>query len=891
MIHFFQKLPKFQTQIIMNKLNYTLIIIAFLISNQLFSQKDNKKNYKATAVESAPIIDGVLDDDAWNTGTWSNQFTQYEPYNAAKASQNTEFNIVFDKDNLYIAIKAFDTSPDSIVRRLTRRDNPDGDFVGIAFDSYHDLRTAFMFAVSAGGVKFDQMLTEDGNNEDDSWDPNWWVKVNLISDGWVAEMKIPFSQLRFKKESNSIWGMQVFRQTYRHNELDFWQHIPKDAPGLVHLFGELSGLESIKPQKIFDITPYGLAKIETYKADEGNPFADGSDAYANAGIDAKIGVTNNLTLDLTINPDFGQVEADPSEVNLSAYESYFSEKRPFFIEGANITTFGIGIGDGGVGNDNLFYSRRIGRRPKLYPDIADNEFTKVPVFTPILGAAKLTGKTSNGLSIGIIESITAEGKAEIDNNGTRRYETVEPLTNYFLGRVQKDFNKGNTIVGGMITSTNRWVDEITEDNYHKNAYTGGIDFTQYFKDKSWMINVNAAFSQVNGTTQAITNTQKSSARYFQRPDNDYVDFDPTRTSLMGSGGRLQIIRQKGHWTHLGVILWKTPGFELNDMGYLRQADQLFAMYWGQYRVWEPKGFYRSWNLSGDYYNIWDFGGNLLGHGLELNGNLNLKNFWSVWAHANLNTNGISNSILRGGPKMRTQGSLQGQFNINSDERKKLSIWTYARFSEGFNQNSENTSAEIGFRYKPINTLTVSLNPEYNYSFSKLQYIGRETYNNKERYLFASLDQNVISASIRINYNLTPDLTLQYWGQPFIAGGKFSEYKVIENPMAAVYQDRYHVFNPNQISGLINGEFNIDENTDGNIDYSIRKPDFNVQEFLSNLVVRWEYSPGSSVYLVWNQTRSGFVDNGNIQLGDNLNDLFSEKANNVFLIKFSYRIGL
>lgn len=871
-----------------------LVIIALIslsICNLSFGQNTVKKIYSAIEIDQAPFIDGILDDTAWEKGAWVNNFTQFEPYNAAEATQRTEFNIVFDKDNLYIAMKAFDTSPDSIVQRLTRRDNPDGDYMGIAFDSYHDLRTAFMFAVTAGGVKFDQMLTEDGDNEDESWNANWWVKVKMVEDGWVAEMKIPFSQLRFEKASDGVWGLQVFRQTYRHNELDFWQHISKDAPGLVHMFGEMNGLESIKPQKIFDITPYGIAKLETYEEEVGNPFADGRNFDANAGVDAKIGVTNNLTLDLTINPDFGQVEADPSEVNLSAYESYFREKRPFFIEGANITTFGIGIGDGGVGNDNLFYSRRIGRRPRLYPDLNDNEYASVPRHTPIIGAAKLTGKTSDGLSIGIIESVTAEGRAEIDDNGTRRYETVEPLTNYFLARVQKDYNDGNTMVGGMITSTNRWTDVTTEDYYHKTAYTGGVDFTQYFQNKVWMFNVNAAFSQVNGTQTAITNTQESSARYFQREDNDYVNYDPTKTSLMGSGGRMQVIRQKGHWTHLAVLLWKTPGFELNDMGYLRQADQVFAMYWGQYRVWEPKGFYRSWNLSGDYYSVWDFGGNINGHGLELNGNMNFKNFWNFWGHLNLNTNGISNSMLRGGPRMNTIGSANVQYNISTDSRKKLHFYIYNNFGKGFENSSKNFSVSTGFTYKPINTLTVSVNPEFNKSFNELQYIGLENFNTKDRYLFASLDQKVLSASIRISYNVTPDLTLQYWGQPFIASGKFSEYKVIDNPMADSYRDRFDVFASNQMSDLVDGEFNIDENADGNVDYTIGNPDFNVQEFLSNFVVRWEYNPGSSVYLVWNQTRNGFIEDGEMRVGDNLDNLFAEKSHNVFLVKFSYRIGL
>jgi len=476
-------------------------------------QTPEKKLYKAERVTIAPAIDGILDDKSWEEGTWTDDFTQFEPYNGSKVSQRTEFKILFDDDNLYAAFKAYDTSPDSIVNRLTRRDNPDGDLVGIIFDSFHDLRTGFLFGITSSGVKYDQMFTNDGESEDSSWDPNWWVKTSVNDEGWVAEMKIPFSQVRFEKNSGDTWGLEVARILYRKNETSFWQHIPKDAPGLVHLFGELSGLEQIKPRKIFDVTPYTVGKLETFKAEPGNPFLEKGKKYGlNGGIDAKIGVTNNMTMDLTINPDFGQVEADPSEVNLSAYETFFSEKRPFFIEGKNITNFNIGIGDGDVGNDNLFYSRRIGRRPQGDPDIDDGMYTDVPNFTTIIGAAKLTGKTKNGLSVGFVEAVTNEERAEIDNNGERTYETVEPLTNYVVGRVQKDFNEGKTIVGGIFTGTNRNLDANLDDYMHKSAFSGGIDFTQYFKDKKWQFSLNTALSQVAGTREALELTQKSSAR-------------------------------------------------------------------------------------------------------------------------------------------------------------------------------------------------------------------------------------------------------------------------------------------------------------------------------------------------------------------------------------------
>jgi hypothetical protein len=876
------------------------LFLLFIVFPFASGQTPEKKQYKAERLTVAPEIDGVLDDEGWNQGTWIDDFTQYNPHNGKMPSQRTEFKILFDEDNLYVAFKALDTSPDSITRRMTRRDNVDGDLVGIFLDSFHDLRTAFLFGVSSGGVKYDQMFTNDGLNEDSSWDPNWWVKTSINDQGWIAEMKIPFSQVRFEKNSGDTWGLDMIRLLYRKNEQSLWQHIPADAPGLVHQFGELSGLEQIKPRKILDVTPYVVGKMETFKAEEGNPFKEkGRNFKFNGGVDAKIGVTNNLTMDLTINPDFGQVEADPSEVNLTAYETFFSERRPFFVEGKNITSFSFGIGDGEEDDDNLFYSRRIGRRPQGYPDLENGMYADIPVASAILGAAKLSGKTQNGLSVGFVEALTAGEKAEIDNNGERTYETVEPLTNFLIGRVQKDFNEGKTIFGGILTSTNRNLDENLGKFMHKSAYTGGIDFTQYFKDKKWQFNLNTALSQVNGSKEAIENTQRSSARYFQRPDNDYTEFDPDRTSLLGSGGRIQFMKLDGHINLLGSLSWKTPGFELNDLGYMQTADQILGILWASYKEWEPKGIYRNYNINGSIYSVWNFGGDNVGKGIQANGNIYLKNYWNAEAGGNVNTPSLSTGILRGGPMMKTPGTLNGRIRISTDSRKKLEFNFFTNINKGFQDYSKSTYTEIGVTYKPFNFLRFSVSPGYSKSFSELQYVSQTSNNGSDRYIFASIDRKTISTSLRVNFNLTPDITLQYWGQPFIASGKYYDHKYILNPMDDNYEERFHVYSGNEITEK-SDNYEIDENLDGDIDYTIGKQDFNVQEFLSNMVFRWEYSPGSTVYLVWNQTRSGYNSSGNMDYFDDMGDLFNRQLfrdddnyvlKNVFLIKFSYRFGL
>lgn len=841
-----------------------------------------------------PVIDGVLDDEAWKEGVWADDFIQYEPYNGSEASQRTEFKILFDENNLYVAVRAYDTSPDSIVGRLTRRDNIDGDVVAVSFDSFHDLRTAFVFGISAGGTKIDQIISNDGMEEDNSWDANWWGKTSLNDDGWTAEMKIPFSQIRFKKNSDDLWGLQVARILYRKNETIFWQHIPKNAPGLVHMIGELTGLEKIKPRKIFDITPYAVAKTETFKAVPENPFlSNGKNYNLNGGIDAKIGVTNNMTVDLTINPDFGQVEADPSEVNLSAFETFFREKRPFFLEGNNITDFNIGMGNGDIGNDNLFYSRRIGRKPQQYPNLQEGMYADIPAFTTIIGAAKLTGKTANGLSLGFIEAVTAEEFARIDHNGERTHQVVEPLTNYAVGRVQKDFDDGRTIIGGMITGINRALTPDLDEFMHRSAYTGGLDFTRYLNDKKWMINLNTAFSQVNGSKEAIGETQKSPAHYFQRPGNNHSGFDPDRTSLSGSGGRLQIMKLDGHLNLMGVVLWKTPGFEINDLGYLQQADRIMPIVWAGYKQWKPKGIYRSYSVNADFWSMYDFGGLNIQNAFEWNVDVSFKNYWSGWTGGNFTSPVTNPSMLRGGPAMKTPGSMNTRFGINSDNRKKLIINYLMIFNNGFEKYFNNNYTQLGITYKPIDALSISLNPSFSKSFSELQYVKHASFNGDDRYIFASIDRKTINLSLRLNFNVSPDLTIQYWGQPFVASGRYYDYKYIVDPMAKKYHDRYHVYNNNQISASGNS-FDIDENTDGITDYSIGRNDFNVQEFLSNLVVRWEYSPGSSVYLVWSQKRSGFNTTGTMDYLNDVGNLFDHEINvphNIFLIKFNYRFGL
>ncbi len=871
---------------------FSLLFILVLFPILVWSTDHTAKHYKATRLSGpTPEIDGVLDDPAWQQGEWSGDFIQFEPYHGRSPSQQTKFKILYDDDNIYVAIRAYDSAPDSIVKRLTRRDQSEGDVVAIGFDSYHDLRTAFVFGVNAAGVKFDYMITNDGQNEDFTWDPNWWVRTGTDDQGWMAEMRIPFSQLRFDDNEEGLWGIQVLREIHRFGETSLWSYIPIDAPGLVHRFGTLGGVNGIKPRRVFDVTPYAVSSADRYAAVEGNPFLKGSDHNYKLGMDAKIGLSSNLTMDISINPDFGQVEADPSQVNLTAYETFFEEKRPFFIEGRNISSFNIGLGGGENGNDNLFYSRRIGRRPQGHISVENGAYTDTPGFTNILGAAKMTGRTESGFSVAIIDAVTAKEQAEIDLSGQRSFKMVEPLTNFFVGRMQKEFNDGNSMVGGMFTSVHRRNDDNLAEQMHGAAYSGGLDYSRYFRDRTWQFSVNGAMSHVSGNETAILRTQHSPARYFQRPDASHVDVDASKTSLTGTGGRIQLAKTGGgNWNIFSVITWKSPEFEINDIGYMRESDQIIQVNAVSYREWEPKSFYRTYNIGMNQYSLWNFAGQNLMKGYNLNGFIRYRNYWTTSIGINYNHDIVSTNLLRGGPAFRMPDQTNSWFRVGTDNRKNLvaSInGNLTRGSEGYQQSSR---VGVGLIYRPLDNLNMSLNPSYLMHSQSLQYVSRTSHGELPRYVFGQIKQEVVSFSFRVNFTILPDLTIQYWGQPFVASGHYSEFKYITDPMADRLKDRYAILGPDQVT-LTHGTYQVDENLDGTIDYQFGKPDFRVQEFLSNLVLRWEYNPGSTIHLVWSQNRSGFAQNGNLQYERSMDDLFSIDAHNTFLIKMTYRIGV
>lgn len=707
--------------------------------------------------------------------------------------------------------------------------------------------------------------------------------------GWTAEMRIPLSQLRFGKKADQTWGLQVSRRLFRKQETSQWQLIPQKASGWVHMFGELHGIKGIKAQRQVELTPYSVGKMQRFEREEGNPFATGSLSNLYGGIDGKIGLTSDFTLDLTVNPDFGQVEADPSVVNLTAFETYYTEKRPFFIEGRNILSFQIMGGDGSFSNDNLFYTRRIGRNPQYYPDTEEREYLDMPENTTIFGAFKITGKTKSGLSIGIIDGITAKENAQISYLEQRHAQVVEPLTNYFGLRLQKDYNTGNTIFGGMITATNRNIQNEELNFLHDAAYTGGFDFIHRWKDKTYYFSLKTVFSHVRGSKDAILRTQESSVRYFQRPDTDHVWVDPNRTSLSGHGGTLNFGKGGSAGLRFSTgVTWRSPGLELNDMGYLRRSDAIMQWVWANYRISKPFSIFREISFNFNEWIGWDFGGEQIFKGGNTGIWGQLKNYWSISLGMNREGESLYISALRGGPALRSPGGWNGWLSIDSDSRKKLRYFV-GTFSYYQDQNDSRVNGfDIGATYRPNKALSLSLSPSYAFNLDELQYVTTLDLDAGKRYIFARIDQRTLGLTCRLNLSLTPELSIQLYGQPFISAGKYSEFKNIADSRARKYGDRFSRFTKEEIEYDPDAEeYHIDENLDGVVDYAFEKPDFNFLQFRMNLVVRWEYISGSTVYLVWSQGRTGISSVGDFSFREGIRDLFSVHPHNVFLIKFSY----
>ncbi len=876
-----------------------LIIALICISSTLWSNEPDtiiRKKYFTQRLNASIQLDGIPSEDAWNAVEWGGDFIQWQPHEGQPASQPTTFKILYDDKFLYIGYRCHDVSPDSIVRRMGRRDEFPGDWVEINIDSYHDLRTAFSFTISVSGVRNDEFVSQDGVYWDHSWNPIWFAKTHINDSGWTAEIKIPLSQLRYNREPSKVWGIQVMRRLFRKEERSTWQHIPQNTGVWVSRFGELHGLENIPFHRQVEIAPYVVAQADTYKKVAGNPFAPGFDKKITAGVDGKVAVTNDLILDFTINPDFGQVEADPSQVRIDGFQNFFEERRPFFIESRNIFDYQLTGSEAGgdYDSDLLFYSRRIGSSPHGYPATNDGEHVKFPQNTSILGAAKFSGKTRKGWSIGILESVTQREKATVDHNGSRREELVEPLTNYFVARLQKDIHSGNTILGGIFTAVNR--EKGLENLLHSSAYTGGLDFLHYWKKRTWYLRGNVVFSNVNGTKEAILNTQTSFEHLFQRGSKE-VEIDSNRTSLTGFAGTFRLGKIGGKTGVLGQVFkfetgvtFRSPELELNDIGFMLTSNEINHFTWAGLHFQRAFSIFRNARLNYNHWSRWDFGGQFLYQAFNYNMHATFRNNWQAGTGFTYNPYDVSNNALRGASSIRRPPGVGHNFYVFTDIRKK--VYANLNFFNGwaFQKTVRTNDVTLTLNYQPINALRMTLSASYGHFFRRQdQFVDNVFYNNQVRTIVSEVKQNTLRFVARLSYNVTPDLTIQYYGQPFITRPLYNKFAYVSSPLAKNYDDRFSAFSTDQLH-LNNGVYDVDENKDGIIDYQFSKPDFNFVQFRSNLIVRWEYRAGSELYLVWSQgnTPDAYGELDTPIARSLFENAFAEQARNIFLVKWTYR---
>jgi hypothetical protein len=877
------------------------IISLFFIPVFLFSADKpfNPDDYITREIEAhrllVPLkIDGFLNEPLY-TSTPNRTFIQEDPDNGEPATEQTDVWVGYDNSALYIGARLWDSQPDSIVKRMARRDDDtNSDLFAVAIDSYHDRRSGFFFVVNPVGAIQDGTISND-SWFDDTWDGIWEQKTRIDDQGWTVEIRIPFSQLRFNKQDEYTWGINFKRYLQRRNEESTFTYKPRGETGFVSRFALLNGIKNISPPRRIEFTPYLTSGYSRLPSKQDNPFFNGKDSKLGVGTDFKIGIGSNLTIDATFNPDFGQVEVDPSTINLSAYETYYEEKRPFFIEGSSIFSFGNGGPSNrwgfNFGEPDFFYSRRIGRPPQGY---AFGEWVDSPEWTRILGAAKISGKLKGDWSLGGLTAVTNREYAWVNDDGEIHKQEVEPLTAYNLVRLQKEFNKGVQGLGGLATFvTRKFKDAQLKNTLSGDALALGLDGWTFFNsDREWVIAGWFGGTRVRGTKERMLALQQNSSHYFQRPDADHVSIDSNRTEMDGWAGRFILNKEKGHWRFNAAMGMISPGFESNDMGLNFGTDVINNHFVFGYDWYDPGKVFRRATLNTAYVVNHNFGGIKTGEMIFVFGWAQFLNYWNINFFSGWGPKTWSDRHLRGGPQVESPAGMFYNFGFGSDGRKDV-VFGGGGSGNSSDDGSHGWSLRGWVSVKVGTRLNLELNPSYRENKNIAQYVTRVADTGAvamfgNRYVMAQLDQQTLSADIRVDYTFTPTLTLQAYFQPFVAVGRYSRFKEFKRPRSydfIIYGEEGSTIETTDSGYLIDPTGGDDHDQ-----FEIWNPDFNYKALVGNAVLRWEFHPGSTLYLVWTRNGSNFDHPGRFKLKRDLGDLFKAETDNVFEIKVTYWFG-
>ena len=804
-----------------------------------------------------PVIDGRDDDAIWRTAQPITGFKEWQPTEGKEPRFRTEAKVAYDAAYFYVFVRAFDAHPDSVIRLLARRDSwTPSDLIGVLVDSYHDRRSGYEFIVNPAGVKLDAAIYDDGN-EDGAWDAVWDVATRIDSLGWTAEFRIPLSQLRYSTERSHTFGIAILRDIYRYNERTAWPQFSQAKAGMVSQFGELTGLDDLEAPRRLEAAPYLVAKNASQIRN--NAFTRGTNVTV--GGDLKYRVASNITLDATINPDFGQVEADPAVLNLSAYESFFDERRPFFVAGRGLFRFDVNCSSVNCNSEGLFYSRRIGRTPELAGTYND---TTPQQPTAILGAAKLTGRLPGGMTLGVLDAITERVTGRADT-------TFEPATNFAAVRLKQDLRGGESSAGGVFTAVNRSMDRWSAPYLHQSAYVGALDFRHRFPGKMYEVSGSVDLSRVTGSPQAIASLQRGAVHYYQRPDAG-LPLDTTRTSLAGDAEEFHFSKVGGqHLMFESAYMRRSSGFEINDLGYLQRADQQTWATWAGFFDRRQTKLYNRFQLNMNWWQYWTTAGLPLEAGFNTNTHVQFKNNW--WLHlggtyGQLGTT-YCDRCARGGPAVRQDSYVAPWGGINGDDRRALVPYLWVNYFRGDAGHNHSLNLNPELDLKVASRFSSALTLSYSRNTSDNQWYGSYTGSGVRHYTFAHLEQTTVGVTLRLNYTFAPTMSLQVYAQPFVSKGTYSDVRELSaDPRAARYDDRYRPYGDTAVANHPGG--------------------FNFKEFQSNVVFRWEYRPGSTLFVVWNQGRQGFVGaEGTSDYQGDVRDLFRLHPANTFLVKVSY----
>lgn len=850
---------------------------------------------RASFTTTPPVIDGRLDDDVWHGAAVATGFLQTSPNAGRPASHESEARVLYDGAAVYVALRMYDSAPDSIAAELRRRDDIGGfsDWVHVTLGSYGDERTAFRFSVNPRGVQADAFIYDDVRS-DAAWDAVWQVATRIDSLGWTAEYRIPLSQLRYSPPRNGdtvyAWEANFHRDIARLDESSSWSPIPANAGRLVSLYGKLTGLEQLTSARRLEAVPYTSARLRNAPVAPDDPFNARYAPGGALGADVRYGLTSNLTLTATINPDFGQVEADPSEVNLTAFETFLPERRPFFSEGLDV--FDFRIIPRGAGSDQLLYSRRIGRRPQRFVGSPAGGFVDAPEATRILTAAKVTGKTAGGWTIGALGALTSAESARLDTAGVRWTEPTEPLTGVMAARLKREFQGGQSAIGGMVTAVERKIDDDRLEFLRESAYVGGVDARHRFGDGRYEATLFVAGSHVDGSEASMLRTQRSSARYFQRPDAEHLRVDSAATSLQGWGSMATLGSVGGKWGWWFGASNRSPGFEVNDAGFQSVADERWVAALFSHNQQVAGRTFRRYSGSLVIVPIWTTAWERTGTFIELSASGQLLNFFGGNFGFTRNMAALSVHALRGGPALQLPGSTNASLNLHTDRRKPLNGNLGGWVTRADEAGAHWGGVFAGMNLRAGGGFSLSASPSYGYASSAADWVRAVSAQGETRYLFGGLEQRTAALTTRMSFTASPVLSVQLYAQPFLSAQRYANFALVADPRASRFADR---FAPLPADGLAWDDdaqlYRADIDGDGTTDFSFANPDFRVREVRSTVVLRWEYRPGSALFVVWSHGRGDFLADGRMDFLRDARGIFDAPPTHVLLVKATYWLQL